>query len=134
MKISSKGRYAVRVLIDLATSGEEFTSLSSIAERQNISVKYLERIMNMLVKSKLVLSLKGKTGGYKLTKPAKDYSVYDILAVTGDAPNIAPCQNSKQKCQMQNKCTSIGYWNTLQNLIVDNLNKITLADIINKTY
>ena len=134
MHISSKGRYAVRVLTDLATSKSEYTSITEMAERQNISVKYLEKIMNILVKGKLVESLKGSNGGYKLTRQPKDYSVYDILLLTGDTPTLAPCQNSPRECLMKNKCTSIGYWDTLQKMIVDNLTKITLKDIIDKTY
>ena len=134
MHISSKGRYAVRILTDLATSKSEYTSISEMAERQNISVKYLEKIMNILVKGKLVESLKGSNGGYKLTRQPKDYSIYDILLLTGDTPSLAPCQSSSQPCLMKNKCTSIGYWDTLQKMIVDNLTKITLKDIIDKTY
>ena len=134
MHISSKGRYAVRVLIDLAEKKNEYISLSEISERQNISVKYLEKIMNILLKGKLVESLKGYNGGYKLAKKANECTVYEILLTTGDAPNLAPCQNSSQDCKMKNKCTSIGYWNTLQKLLIDNLTKITLQDIIDKTY
>ena len=134
MHISSKGRYAVRVLIDLANAGNKYTSLSEIAEKQNISVKYLEKIMNILVKGKLVESLMGPNGGYKLTKAPKDYSIYEILLLTDDTPSLAPCQTSSQNCTMKNKCTSIGYWNTLQNLIIDNLKQITIQDIIDKTY
>lgn len=134
MYISSKGRYAVRVLIDLATSNSEYTSLSEMAERQNISVKYLEKIMNILVKGKLVESLKGSNGGYKLRRKPSEYSVYDILLLTGDAPELAPCQNPSQECVMKAKCTSIGYWDTLQKMIIDNLSKITIQNIIDKTY
>ncbi|MBQ7466835.1 MAG: Rrf2 family transcriptional regulator [Clostridia bacterium] len=134
MHISSKGRYAVRILTDLATSKSEYTSITEMAERQNISVKYLEKIMNILVKGKLVESLKGSNGGYKLTRQPKDYSVYDILLLTGDTPTLAPCQNSSQKCVMKDKCTSIGYWDTLQKMIIDNLKKITIQNIIDKTY
>ena len=134
MHISSKGRYAVRVLIDLATAENDYISLSEVSKRQNISVKYLEKIMNILLKGNLIESLKGHNGGYKLSKSPKDYSVYEILLLTGDAPNLAPCQNSTQKCEMKDKCSSIGYWNTLQKILIDNLTKITLQDIIDKTY
>lgn len=134
MYISSKGRYAIRVLIDLATANTEYTSLSAISERQNISIKYLEKIMNILVKGKCAKSLMGHNGGYKLTKQPKDYSIYEILSLTGDTPTLAPCQDERQNCTMKNNCTSFGYWNTLQKLINDNLTKITLQDIIDKTY
>ena len=134
MYISSKGRYAVRVLIDLALSKSTFTSLSEIAERQNISPKYLEKVMNILIKNKFIESQMGASGGYRLTKPPKEYSVYDILKLTGDTPSLAPCQASNEKCLMKDKCTSIGYWNTLQKLINDNLSKITLQDILDNNY
>lgn len=134
MYISSKGRYAVRVLIDLALSKSTFTSLSEIAERQNISPKYLEKVMNILIKNKFIESQMGANGGYRLTKTPKEYSVYDILKLTGDTPSLAPCQFSNEKCSMRNSCTSVGYWNTLQKLINDNLNKITLQDILDSNY
>jgi len=134
MKISSKGRYAVRVLVDLATHQLEYVSISEISERQGVSVKYLEKIMRFLVKGKLVTSLMGSNGGYKLTKPAKQCTIAEILTLTGDTPNLAPCQTENGKCPNAKKCSTIGYWDTLQKLIFDNLNKITLQDIIDKTY
>ena len=134
MKISSKGRYAVRILIDLATSNKEYSSLTEISKRQNISVKYLEKIINILLKGKLVESMMGPNGGYKLTKKANEYSVADVLIITGDAPLLAPCQNTPNACPNKDNCISIGYWQTLQKLLFDNLNKITIQDIIDKTY
>jgi len=134
MKISSKGRYAVRVLVDLGIHQKEFVSISEISERQGVSVKYLEQIMHLLVKGKLVTSLMGSNGGYKLSKPAKKCSIAEILALTGDTPNLAPCQNGGKVCPNANKCSTIGYWDALQKLIFDNLNKITLQDLIDKTY
>lgn len=134
MHISSKGRYAVRVLIDLAINNRDFTSLSEISQRQGITTKYLEKIMNILVKGKLVTSLMGSNGGYKLSKKTNEYSIYEILLLTGDAPSLAPCQNADNPCQMKDKCTSIGYWDTLQKLIVDNLKSISLQDVIDKKY
>lgn len=134
MKISSKGRYAVRILIDIATANKDYVSISEISERQGISVKYLEKIVNILVKGKLVESQMGSKGGYKLAKKPQQCTIAEILALTGDAPVLAPCQMSKEKCPQAKKCTTIGYWETLQKLIYDNLNKITLQDLINKTY
>lgn len=134
MKISSKGRYAVRILIDIATAKKEYVSISEISERQGISVKYLEKIMNILVKGKLTESLMGQKGGYKLSKSPKNISVAEIFSLTGDAPVLAPCQISPNKCPKIKDCTTIGYWETLQKLIFDNLKKITLQDIIDKNY
>lgn len=133
MKVSSKGRYAVRILVDIATHPTEYVSISEISQRQGVTVKYLEKIMNLLVKGKLVTSLLGANGGYKLLKPANKCSIAQILELTGDAPNLAPCQNNSN-CPNAKNCSTIGYWDTLQKLIYDNLNKITLQDLIDKTY
>ncbi|MBO7508551.1 MAG: Rrf2 family transcriptional regulator [Clostridia bacterium] len=133
MKISSKGRYAVRILIDIAENQKTFVSISEISERQGISVKYLEKIMNLLVKGGLVESAMGKKGGYKLVKSPKKCTIAEVLMLTGDAPQLAPCQNFGE-CPKAKNCSTVGYWGTLQKLIFDNLNKITLQDIIDKTY
>lgn len=134
MKISAQGRYSVRILVDLATHQNDYVSISEISERQGVSVKYLEKIMRTLVKGKIVESLMGANGGYKLSKPAKNCKLAEILVLTGDTPNLAPCQTQNSKCPNAKKCSTIGYWNTLQKLIYENLNKITLQDIIDKTY
>ena len=134
MKISSKGRYAVRVMVDIATSNKEYVSLSEIAERQNISVKYLERIVSALTKAKLLESLKGSLGGYKLTKNPKDYNIAEILDVTGDLPELAPCQKQQIECPNKAKCSTISCWETLNKIIYDYLNRVSLQDLINKTF
>ena len=134
MKISSKGRYALRAMVDIATSNKEYVSLSEIAERQNISIKYLEKIVSGLTKANLLESLIGSLGGYKLTKAPKDYSVAEILSTTGDLPELAPCQKQKIQCPNKNQCSTIGCWEALTKIIFDYLNKITLLDVINKTY
>ena len=134
MKISSKGRYAVRVLIDIATANKEYVSITEISERQNVSIKYLEKIMHILIKGNLVVSLMGANGGYKLVKEPNQYTIAEILTLTGDAPTLAPCQVSQNNCPNVEKCTTIGYWEKLQKLIYDNLNQITLQDLIDKTY
>lgn len=83
MMISTKGRYALRVMIDLAQNGDEnFVSLKDVAERQNISMKYLEMIVSMLNKGNMVRSQRGKTGGYKLAKTPSEYTVGEILKLT----------------------------------------------------
>lgn len=134
MKISSKGRYAVRVMMNIATSNKEYVSLSEIAERQNISVKYLEKIVSGLIKAKLLESLMGSLGGYKLTKHPKEYNIAEILAVTGDLPELAPCQKHQNECPNKDKCFTAGCWETLNKIIYDYLYKVTLQDLINKTF
>ena len=134
MKISAQGRYSVRILIDLATHQNDYVSISELSKRQGVSIKYLEKIMRTLVKGKIVESLMGPNGGYKLSKPANKCTIAEILTLTGDTPNLAPCQIENSKCPNAKKCSTIGYWDTLQKLIFDNLNKITLQDLIDKTY
>lgn len=132
MKISSKGQYAVRVMAQLAESKKEYVSLSEIAEKQNISVKYLEKIMSLLTKAKLLESSMGSLGGYKLAKSPDKCMVSDILSVTGDLPELVPCQ--KAHCPNQCKCVTMGCWETLSNIIYDYLKSISLLDLVNKTY
>lgn len=134
MKISSKGRYAVRVMVYIAKSDKEYVSISEIAEKQNISVKYLERIVSGLTKAKLLTSLMGSLGGYKLTKQPKDCTIAEILAVTGDLPELAPCQKESTPCPSKNTCSTIGCWETLAKIIYDYLTNVSLLDLINKSY
>ena len=134
MKISSKGRYAVRVMVDIAVSNKEYVSLSEISQRQGISIKYLEQIIAKLTKAKLLDSLRGSLGGYKLTKKPSEYSIAEILAVTNDLPEFVPCLKSNQKCPRKDSCATIGCWETLTNIIYDYLDKVTLQDLINKSY
>lgn len=132
MKISSKGRYAVRIMTEIAKSKEKCVSVSEIANNQNISIKYTEQIISKLVKSKLVESFRGTTGGYKLIKSPKDINIAQILSTTGDAPNLAPCINSN--CNRKSECETIGCWETLNTLIYNYLSSITLQDILDKNF
>lgn len=134
MKISSRGRYAVRLMVEIATSNKEYVSISEISEKQNISIKYLEQIISKLVKSNLLESLRGAQGGYKLLKLPKEYTIASILKVTGDMPEIVPCLNSERPCPQKQNCSTVGCWETLTKIIYDYLNKVTLQDLIDKTY
>ena len=132
MKISSRGRYAVRIMSDIALAKDKFVSTAEIAKNQNISVKYLEQIISKLLKNKLVVSSHGAQGGYRLAKEPKDYKISEILAVTGDLPELSPCQSGALDCPIRNKCSSISMWDNLSKLIFDYLESITLEDLINK--
>lgn len=132
MKISSKGRYAVRVMAELARNKNDFVSVAYLSEKQEISVKYLEKILSLLVKANLIESLRGVQGGYKLNREPKDYSVAEILKVTDDLPKLVPCINSKSPCQMASKCDSISCWEHLSMLITNYLSQVTLEDLLNK--
>lgn len=129
MKISTKGQYAVRLMVDIAKS-ENVVSISNIAKNQDISVKYLEQIVSMLVKAKLLEGSRGHLGGYKLAKKPTEISIKDILLITGDTCSLAPCVGGK--CERSNKCYAMSVWNNLGELIDDYLSKISLQDLIDK--
>ncbi len=134
MKISAKGRYAVETMVDIAKNGDNFSSVSEIAARQNISVKYLEQIISCLVKAKLVVSLRGANGGYILSKKPDQCSIAEILSATGDMPKLAPCLVSSSSCPKKNSCEAIGCWETLNSLIFNYLSNLTLQNLIDKSY
>ncbi len=131
MQLSSKGRYALRVMTDIARNNQEFVSINDISNRQHISVKYMEKIIAMLVKSKLLVSMRGVNGGYKLTKKPEEYSVLEILEAVGEVTKISACSNGAE-CDMLEKCDTARVWTGLSKLINDYLAKTTLKDLINK--
>lgn len=132
MKISTKGRYALRVMIDLAMSNtEEFISLKDIASRQEISMKYLELIVAMLNKANLVDSQRGKKGGYKLARETKDYTIGEILKLTEGSMTPVSCVECGSKiCDRVENCVSYPLWSELDNLINNYLEGVTLKDLI----
>ena len=131
MKISAKGQYAVRLMVEIAKSNEKI-SIANIAKSQDISPKYLEQIVSKLVKANLLESTRGHMGGYSLTKTAKEISVKQILETTGDTTELAPCLSGD--CSRKCKCDTMGVWFTLNNLINDYLQNVTLQDLLDKTY
>lgn len=133
MEITTKGRYAVRVMVDIARNGDEFVSISDIASRQKISQKYLEKIISLLAKENLVLSMRGASGGYKLSKKIEEYNIKEILDACGENTKVASC-DGEGKCPMAEECDTMGVWHTLNHLISNYLESITLKDLIEKTY
>ncbi len=131
MKISTKGRYALRVMIDLAMNGnEKFISLKDIAIRQEISIKYLEQIIAMLNKAGYLETARGNTGGYKLKKEPKEYIVGDILRATeGDLAPIY-CLTEDGECSRKENCKTHSFWQGLDKTINDYVNSKTLEDLI----
>ena len=131
MKISTKGRYALRVMIDLAiNSNGKYISLKDIATRQEISNKYLEQIISLLNKAGYLKTARGYTGGYKLAKEPKEYIVGDILRVTeGD---LAPtyCLTEDGECDKQKGCKTYSFWKGLDNAINKYIDSKTLEDLI----
>lgn len=131
MEITTKGRYAVRIMADIARN-EGFVSTSEIADRQKISIKYLEKIMGMLSKAKLVKSMRGTNGGYQLARGKEEISVKDILNATDDNITISTCLEN-ETCPIADKCDTIGVWNTLNKLINNYLENVTLKDLVDQT-
>ena len=131
MLISTKGRYALRVLIDLAEHQTEgYIPLKEVAQRQEISEKYLESIIKLLVKANLLSGLRGKGGGYKLTKSPELYTVGSILRLTEDSLAPVTClEPGAPACAKMAECRTISMWQGLDKLINDYLNNITIADL-----
>ena len=132
MMISTKGRYALRVLIDLAEHQTGvFIPLKAIAERQEISEKYLEIILKSLVKANVLTGLRGKGGGYRLTKSPDQYTVGSILRLTEEslAPVSCLSQNAKA-CPRMADCRTRSLWNGLDKLINEYLDSYTIADLM----
>ena len=132
MNITSKGRYALRVMLDLAQHGEEgFVSLKVTAERQEISLKYLEMIIAHLKKAGLVESTRGKEGGYRLTRSPEEYSVLEILSSIED--NLAPVaciQAGTVHCDHADACLTIPMWKELDDVTNAYLASVTLQDLL----
>ncbi len=131
MKISTKGRYALRVMIDLAlNSNENFIALKEIAKRQDITVKYLEQIVALLNKAGFLETARGNSGGYKLAKEPKDYIVGDILRATeGDLAPII-CLTEDGVCQRKQMCKTYSFWKGLDDVINDYIDSKTLEDLL----
>lgn len=133
MELTTKGRYAVRIMVEIARHGGNVVSVQEIAENQDISVKYLEKIINILTKKSLLESQRGKDGGYRLTRKPKDYSIQEILKATGDQAEIVACLHGKD-CPRSCNCNTQDLWGNLDNLINEYLESVTLEDLLKKNY
>lgn len=134
MKISTKGRYAIRVMIDIAEhSNGEFITLMDIAERQEISEKYLESITSILSKNEFLISLRGKGGGYKLAKNPDDYTIGSILKlIEGSLAPVSCLDKKPNNCPRAAECNTLHMWEDLDHLINNYFEGITIADLIKK--
>lgn len=132
MLISTRGRYALRVMIDLAEHRtDEFISLKGIAQRQGISDKYLESIIRMLVKARVLESLRGKGGGYKLKKAPEQYTVGSILRLTEESLAPVAClEEGAEVCPQKGKCRTLSLWQGLDRVINEYLDGVTIADLM----
>ena len=131
MLISTKGRYALRVMLELA-QGEpgECMPLPVIAQRQGISEKYLESILSVLSKAGMLSALRGKGGGYKLAKAPEDYSVYDILCLTEGTLAPVACLEAGQNCENSAACSTYPLWQGLDETVRNYLVGFTLVDVL----
>lgn len=131
MMISTKGRYALRVMLDLGTqTPEEYISLKAISDRQGISMKYLEAIVSGLCKAGMVDSLRGKSGGYRLNKPAAEYSVGDILRVAEGELSASNCMGDEGGCERSGCCLTMPLWSRLDRIVSEYLDSVNLEDLL----
>ena len=130
--ISTKGRYALRVMIDLAEHQTDgYIPLKEIAQRQEISEKYLESILKILVQKKFLTGLRGKGGGYRLTRDPEMYTVGSILRLTeGTLAPVACLENDAPPCEHVGECRTLPLWQGLFKLINDYFDGITVADLM----
>ena len=132
MMISTKGRYALRVMIDLAENDTgSYIPLKEVAARQEISEKYLEIILKVLVQNQLLTGLRGKGGGYRLTKAPAEYTIGSILRLTEDDLAPVSCMElGDEKCPRAGECRTLPLWKKLDELMNGFLDSITLADLM----
>lgn len=140
MKISTKGRYALRLMIDLAEHQDEGSiSLKDISKRQEISIKYLEQIVSPLTKAGLIRSTRGAQGGYSLIYPPKDYTAKSILTVVeGPVACVSCLETEKNLCPRYPECPTVTFYEGLDKVINEYLESYTLVDFLemkrNKTW
>ncbi|MDO5774309.1 MAG: Rrf2 family transcriptional regulator [Spirochaetales bacterium] len=132
MLISTRGRYALRVIIELCSHGKGvFVPLNVIAENQDVSLKYLESIVALLVKAGFVEGLRGKKGGYRLTKDADEYSVGEILKLTeGTLAPVTCLEENAESCPRSAECKTLPMWEKLDTIISNYLYSIKISDLL----
>ena len=134
MMISTKGRYALRIMIDIAEhQADGYVPLKDSADRQEISEKYLESIVNMLVKSGFLEGLRGKGGGYRLTKLPEQIVIFDVLSVMeGTLVPVACLEKNAKTCARMSECQTLPLWKGLNEVVTDYLNRYTIRDLMRR--
>ncbi len=134
MMISTRGRYALRVLLDLAENySGGYIPMKDVAKRQELSLKYIEKIMPVLTKNKLVEGVHGKGGGYRLTQRPEEYRVGDILRLAeGDLAPVACLECDAKPCERADKCPTLPMWTEFHKMVNNYFDGITLADLMQK--
>ena len=136
MKLSTKGRYGLRALIDLAlySDNEETVSIQSISERQHISDSYLEQLMRKLKKEGLIQSVRGAQGGYRLAKPAEEISVGDVLrAPEGSIEAVSCGEGNNEHCQGEDLCVARYVWQEINKSIQETVDSIMLSRLVEES-
>ena len=134
MKISTKGRYAVRVMLDLAINNTgEYIKVKDIAARQEISEKYLEQIISVLNKAGYVRSVRGAQGGYKIARDPKEYTIGMILRLTEGSLNPVSCiDDDVNECERCDTCETLAVWKDLAKAINNVVDGVTIADLVER--
>ena len=134
MKISTKGRYALRFMIDLAEQGgSSAVTLKEVSARQNISTKYLEQIVTLLNRAGLIRSVRGNQGGYLLTRAPQQYTAREILeTVEGNLCPVACMEQSPNVCEHYPECKTIHFWEGLNRVMNEYMDSFTLEDLVNE--
>ncbi len=132
MKISTKGRYALRFMLDLAANSEgRYVPLKEISARQGISLKYLEQIVSQFGKLGLLESVRGPQGGYRLAKQPKDYTIGEILRYAeGELAPVACLEQEINTCPRQGECVTLPFWKGLYQVITEYVDSVTLEDLL----
>ena len=133
MKVSTKSRYALHLMLALALHGEQNLSVKSVAETEGISEKYLEQVIPMLVREGYVKSVRGARGGYHLTRNPDDYTVGMILrAVEGSIAPVACLDDEVNQCAKCKECVTLDLWEQVDRAISNVVDHVTLADLVDK--
>ncbi|MDL2325049.1 Rrf2 family transcriptional regulator [Ruminococcaceae bacterium OttesenSCG-928-A16] len=132
MKVSTKGRYALRMMVDFALYNTgEVVSLREVAARQEISMKYMEQIVSMLTKAGLLRSTRGPQGGYRLARRPEEYTVEEILTATeGSLAPVACLENDTNNCQRAGSCATLSFWEELYRINREFMQKTTLKTLV----
>lgn len=132
MRLTTKGRFAVTAMIDLALRGEDGpVALASISERQKISLSYLEQLFGKLRRFALVESVRGPGGGYCIARPLEQLTVADIIRAVDEQLDATQC-GGRENCHEEHRCMTHDLWSTLNNKMYDYLASVTLAELVNK--
>ena len=137
MKVSTKGRYALRLMVDLGVNAgddkDKYISLKDVSMRQNISIKYLEQIVTPLHRAGLVRSVRGAQGGYRLSRSPERYTAGEILrAIEGSFAPIACLETETNECERYGECATVGFWEGMYKVISDYVDSVSLKQLIDE--